>query len=415
MRLRYLLAAAVAVGGAYVAGPALSSQRYLPGGVDFEQVLPAVAPAGGPRLAHRSLRARDGTGRVSYRSPVIAAPERFDLAGLAGEMRPTELRARDEGGEWSDWIETANGDPVYFGGADELQLRTRGWRLSGTVHYVNVSGTTSEVGGLLTGARRAINSAFIATSNLITPEAQAVPTRPAIVGRGAWGAKLRRGGCAPRERPDYGTVKAAVVHHTVTANDYTPAEAPSIVLGICHFHRNGNAWNDIGYNALVDRFGTIYAGRAGGLRKAVIGAHAQGFNSETTGVASIGAHTTLPITPAARVGIVNYLAWKLAAHRVRVRGRTTLTSAGGEASRYPAGRRVREKRVIGHRDVGLTECPGDALELKLAKIRRQVRAVIGGGEPPTVPPVTPPAPTAPPDPSAPVDPGAPPDGGVNPR
>ena len=65
-------------------------------------------------------------------------------------MRPLEIRARDEGGEWSDWIETEDGNPVYFGGADELQLRARGWRPRGRLHYVNVSGTTSEVGGLLT-------------------------------------------------------------------------------------------------------------------------------------------------------------------------------------------------------------------------------------------------------------------------
>ena len=172
------------------------------------------------------------------------------------------------------------------------------------------------------------------------------------------------------------------------------------MLGICRFHRNGNGWNDIGYNALVDRFGNVYAGRAGGLRKAVVGAHAQGFNAQTTGVASIGTHTTVPITPAARAGIVDYLAWRLAVSGLRAKGKTTLTSAGGDLSRYAAGRRVRLNRIIGHRDVGLTACPGDSLELALQKIRRQVQARIAG-EGTTVPPT---------DPAAPAG-----DGGVNPR
>ena len=81
-------------------------------------------------------------------------------------------------------------------------------------------------------------------------------------------------------------------------------------------------------------------------------------------------------------------------------GKTTLTSAGGDLSRYPAGRKVRLNKIIGHRDVGLTGCPGDELELDLPAIRRMVEARIedAGGPNPT--------PTDPTDPN--------PGGGVSP-
>ena len=388
---RYLLLAIILIVCGYVAAPALSSKPYLPEAVDFQQRLPTIDPAAAGTAAKRVRPlARAGRGPVSFRSGVITAPERFDLVGLAGELRPLEIRARDTDGEWSRWIESAAGDPVYFGGADQLELRTRGWRPRGTLHYVNVSGTTSTLGGLLSGARRAINSAFISASALVEPEAEATPTRPRMISRAAWGANRVDGGCRPRAAPVYGTVKAAVVHHTVTANDYSESEAPAIVLGICRYHRNANGWNDIGYNALVDRFGNVYQGRAGGIKRAVVGAHAQGFNSITTGVAVIGTQTTTPITPATKTSLVGYLAWRLTAAGLTARGKTTLTSAGGELSRYPAGRRVRLNKIFGHGTVGLTECPGRALETRMAKIRRLVQARIAGSGPAPPPPQPPP-------------------------
>jgi hypothetical protein len=158
----------------------------------------------------------------------------------------------------------------------------------------------------------------------------------------------------------------------VSLNDYTPEEAPQIVLAICRYHRNSNGWNDIGYNALVDKYGTIYEGRAGGLDKAVIGAHAQGFNSQTAGVANIGDYTSVAASDAALQATATYIRWKLGVHGQPLSGPVTLTSAGGPESRYAAGAQVTVDRVLGHRDVGKTACPGDTLYTQLDQIRSLV-------------------------------------------
>ena len=196
--------------------------------------------------------------------------------------------------------------------------------------------------------------------------AQATP--PPYVTRAQWGAA----GCPPRSSPDYGEVRSVHVHHTVSLNDYTPAEAPGIVLAICRYHRNSNGWNDIGYNALVDKYGTLYEGRAGGLDQAVVGAQAQGFNSVTAGISNIGDHTSLPQTPEALAAMASYIRWKLTIHGQPLGGRVTVTSAGGSASRYGAGARVTLERVIGHRDTGRTACPGAALYAQLPELRALV-------------------------------------------
>ena len=63
------------------------------------------------------------------------------------------------------------------------------------------------------------------------------------------------------------------------------------MLGICRYHRDSNGWNDIGYNFLVDKYGQIFEGRAGGSTRPVIGAQAQGYNSHSTGIACLGTFT----------------------------------------------------------------------------------------------------------------------------
>ena len=355
----------------WVAAPALSMRPYMPGAVDFETGIPAPKRISAATVASaRSAHPREEPPR--WISPPIDAPHRFDLVGVAREMRTVQIRVRDEGGRWSNWVEQNDGTPIYVAGADQAQVRAP-FRPRGQLHFVNVSGTAGGFAErLLNSARRAINTACISVAT--TPLAQAIAPKPTIVGRAGWGADLPSGGCPPRDAPQYGTVQAAVIHHTVNANDYTPQEAPSIVLGLCRFHVYANGWNDIGYNVLVDRYGTLYKGRAGGLKRAVVGAQAQGFNSQTTSIASIGDHTSEAPTPEARRSIIQFLAWKMAVNPAYpVTASVQLTSAGGPQNRYPAGTAVTVPRIVGHTTLGRTACPGGAMIPLIAQIQAGVQ------------------------------------------
>ncbi len=240
-------------------------------------------------------------------------------------------------------------DPLWVGRADgvqyQLSRRVSGLRL----HFVNVAGELAK-----------------ARSRARARAAQ--DPEPDFVTRSEWGASK----CPPRAAPSYGSVSSVHVHHTVSLNDYAPEEGPAIVLSICRFHRNSNGWNDIGYNALVDKYGVLYEGRAGGLDRPVLGAHAQGFNSVTAGIASIADHTSAEPTPETLDALARYIRWKLQVHGQPLSGKVTLTSAGGPASRYPAGAKVSLERVIGHRDTGSTACPGALLYARLGELRSLV-------------------------------------------
>jgi uncharacterized protein with LGFP repeats len=350
---------------AWAAAPALSLSQYVPEPVEFDQPLPALERV---RIASGSHSTHPGEGPIRFRSGTIEAPKRFDAVGVGGEMRPLEIRFRESGEEWSEWIEAVDGNPVWSGGAEELELRSRGWRPEGSLHYVNVSGDATAGDQVLTAIRGAVNAAVLDVASA-TPALAAAP-RPNIRSRARWDPG---NDCRPRTRPAYGEVRAATVHHTVNANDYSRGETASMLRAICLFHRNGNGWNDIGYNAIVDRFGRLWTGRDGGVGRPVVGAHNQGFNSTTAGIASLGTHSDVSVSRQGLQGLVGYLAWKLDRHGIPATGRVRVVAAGGDASRYDSGERVYIKRIIGHRRTGLTSCPGDALDEDLGKIRRRTQ------------------------------------------
>ncbi|MFJ8790422.1 peptidoglycan recognition protein [Streptomyces sp. NPDC102462] len=191
--------------------------------------------------------------------------------------------------------------------------------------------------------------------------------QPPIRPRSAW-LDATVGRTQPPPRYDDAVV-AVFVHHTDSPNDYTCAKTPEVIRRLYAGQTTGRHWDDIGYNFLVDRCGTIYEGRAGGIERAVTGAHAQGFNHRTAGIAAIGTFTAgIPVPRAMTDAIAALTAWKLGLAGVDPRAVTRLVSSNAR-SRYPVGAVATLPAVSGH-DAGFqTNCPGAALTAKLPTIR----------------------------------------------
>jgi hypothetical protein len=208
---------------------------------------------------------------------------------------------------------------------------------------------------------------FAASSAAADPRAPL----PGVRSRAAWGAdeSLRRGA------PTYAdTVKAVIVHHTAGSNDYTPADVPRRIRADYAYHVSARGWSDLGYNVIVDKFGGIWEGRAGGLGRATIGSHAAGFNTGTLGVSLIGDMTRALPTPEAVRAVAEVSAYAARQWRFDPLGTVSLTSGG--SPKFAAGARVTLPRIHGHRDVGVTACPG-ALYDQLGEVRRLASSLIG--------------------------------------
>ncbi|MCW2620632.1 MAG: repeat protein [Frankiales bacterium] len=301
-------------------------------------------------------------------------------AGTGGAGLSVHVRTRTEG-RWSDWTELdsdgadgpdaaspeavsaqvrAGTAPLYVGPSDGVQVTVDG--------PADAQPSDVKVSLIDPGSSAADGSL---TATVPVGAATAAAGRPVIISRAQWGAdeSIRRG------TPSYAsTVKVGYVHHTDSSNDYTPDEAAQLVRGFYAYHVQSRGWDDIGYNFLVDRFGRIYEGRAGGVDRPVIGAHAGGFNSGTAGVALMGDFTSAAPSAPMLSGLADVLAWKLSLHDRDPLGKQLLTSGGGGTARIAAGGTYLADVISGHRDTNYTSCPGDRTYALLPAVRQAVAA-----------------------------------------
>ncbi|MEU1616362.1 N-acetylmuramoyl-L-alanine amidase [Streptomyces sp. NPDC005722] len=208
-----------------------------------------------------------------------------------------------------------------------------------------------------------------------TPPTSTVP-QPPIVTREGWKAdeSIRE-----QTEPDYAPngVQVVFVHHTATYNatthsgDYSCSDSPSIIRQIYAYHVS-KTWRDIGYNFLVDKCGTIYEGRYGGVDRPVVGAQTEGYNTGTAGIAVIGYFQTdktvskaTPMTPQMLGSVTALATWKLGLKKIDPNPGSKTQTVNGKAF-YP---------ISGHRDGFATECPGTDLYAKVPTIRTYASAV----------------------------------------
>jgi hypothetical protein len=285
-------------------------------------------------------------------------------------------------GRWSPWrVLEADGsgpadvrgstDPLWVGASDAVEARVAGAALpSGLrVDLINPEvpvrpGPSGSPGPARPAEGRRLAGAVARRS----PEGATVPLParpvPRMVTRSGWGADE----AIVQGPPEYtGPIQVVFVHHTATGNDYDCRDSARIVRGIQAYQVRTKGWDDIGYNFLVDKCGTVFEGRAGGVGRSVLGAHTLGFNTDASAIAVIGTYNSVGVPAAVRTAIATLAAYKLGAYGNAPNGRVLLTSGGSD--RFPAGTRVTLNRIAGHRDTGRTECPGTDLYAQLPAIR----------------------------------------------
>lgn len=315
----------------------------------------------------------------------------FSLVALtASDFTGTSarVRAKHADGSWGPWYDveapdgvgdahatTSGTEPVFVGRTTTVQIAVT--RPAGAEPTQSTAPRGPGLGYRPVDAEKPFGQSLKAVlisppkaptdGQLQPPTAVSAPNQPPnIISRAQWGADehLRCG------NPMFTKgVRAAVVHHTAGSNDYAPEDSAGIVRSIYEYHARELGWCDIAYNALVDRYGQVFEGRYGGMARAVLGSHTGGFNSDTWGVAMIGDFDAEPPPPIQLRTVGRLIGWRLSLDHVNPLGNVVLTSAGGDFTHFPAGSTPTLPTIFTHRDVGNTDCPGNAAYAAMGELR----------------------------------------------
>jgi flagellar hook assembly protein FlgD len=347
-----------------------------------QMAVTVAAPNASP-LSRNGTAASPAIGATAQISPgwrfnMIGAV--YDGPAAARWWPPLQVRTSADGASWSAWRQISFdrvgssgsrarllGEPLWVGDAQYLQYRLTAATPSAKVEFtfINTLGDAT-LGDRVAGALRRATAAIAHFDFGFGAVAQAAVPQPAIVTRAQWGAdeSWRTG------TPAYATVRMAFVHHTVSGNDYTQEQAPALVRAIYYYHAKSCGYRDIGYNFLIDRYGTIYEGRYGGITRGPVGAQTLGFNTGSTGISIIGDFSSVAPPTQAIASLEYLLASKLDIHHINPTSVASMVC--GTTDKFKAGQTVKLPAISGHRDANFTACPGDALYALLPAVRAVV-------------------------------------------
>ncbi len=341
-------------------------------------------------LHHHAHHPTGGSGAASvHRSPVLplAFPAthlgaRWTAAGRGNTALRVSVRTSMDGYAWSAWLLLP--EQGRQASADGQEMHSSLARVpEGRFVQYRVERPADSDARLLRLTLSYLNP-FSGPEQL----ASAPPAHPAqfpfpFRTREEWGAdEALRFDAAGGEiwPPVFVPVKKLVVHHTATTNDYTDAAAE--VRAIYVYHAQELGWGDIGYNALIGRDGVVYEGRRGRgparaslgrevLSPGVVAGHAYFHNYGTAGYALIGTFVDTPLPALMRERLVQLLAYEARRHGTDP---TTLS----DFLRSDAIWHRDVPNLAGHRDLVVTECPGDAVYRLLPDLRAAVVERLGG-------------------------------------
>lgn len=195
---------------------------------------------------------------------------------------------------------------------------------------------------------------------------------PSVISRAGWGCSPSIGcdpNSSPAWSPEYESATHSVVHHT--AGGWNTSDPASTVRAIWSYHANTRGWGDIGYNYLIDGYGNIYEGRFGGEN--VVAGHAFPYNRATIGISVMGDYSYGDISGAARNSLTELLAWKFGARNIDPLSGGTIyaryTVGGGGTTDAWGRSSFGATRIVGHRDVAPTSCPGNVFYSTIGTIR----------------------------------------------